>query len=63
MAQELLITRASQLVTLAGPARPRVGREMGELGIIEGGAALVRDGVIVALGATSEVEPLASGGA
>lgn len=36
---------------------------MGELGIIEGGAALVRDGVIVALGATSEVEPLASGGA
>ena len=56
---ELLITRASQLVTIAGPARPRTGREMRELSIIEDGALLVRDGLIVALGATSEVEPLA----
>ncbi|HYP27631.1 MAG TPA: imidazolonepropionase [Blastocatellia bacterium] len=57
---ELLITKAGQLVTLAGAARPRVGREMRELGIIEDGALLARDGLIVAAGTSSEVEPLAS---
>jgi imidazolonepropionase len=60
MTRELLITHASQLVTLAGPARPRVGAEMRELGIIEDGALLARDGVIVAVGATSEVAPQAA---
>jgi imidazolonepropionase len=59
MSNELLITNAAQLVTLAGPARSRVGAEMRELAIITGGALLIRDGVIMALGATSEVEPLA----
>jgi imidazolonepropionase len=63
MNRELLITHASQLVTLAGPARPRVGIEMRELGIIEDGALLTREGVIVAVGATSEVAPNASGDA
>ncbi|HKG22944.1 MAG TPA: imidazolonepropionase, partial [Blastocatellia bacterium] len=57
---ELLITRAAQLVTLAGPARPRVAREMRGLGIIEDGAVLVRDGLIVACGPAREVEPRAS---
>jgi imidazolonepropionase len=59
MMNELLIIHASQLVTMAGPARARAGAEMRELSIIEDGALLARDGVIVALGATSEVEPLA----
>jgi imidazolonepropionase len=40
-----------------------VGAEMRDLGIIEDGAALARDGVIVAVGASSEVEPLADDGA
>lgn len=61
--KELLITHASQLVTLAGPARPRVGAEMRELGIIDDGAVLASDGVIVAVGATSEVELQASASA
>jgi len=60
---ELLITHAAQLVTLAGPARPRVAREMRELGIIEDGAVLARDGLIVAAGPSSEIEPQASGDA
>jgi len=60
MSNELLITNAAQLVTLAGPARPRTGREMRELAIIANGALLVRDGAIAALGASSEVERLAS---
>lgn len=60
MNTELLITNAAQLVTLGGPARARVREEMRELSIIENGAALVREGAIVALGATSEVAALAS---
>src|SRR6266496_5706839 len=56
---ELIIENVSQLVTLAGPARPRAGAEMRELSIIIGGALLARDGVIVAVGAASEVEPQA----
>src|SRR5690242_18099839 len=60
---ELLITHASQLVTLAGPARPRLGSEMRQLAIVEDGAVLARDGVIVAVGATSEVAALAAAGA
>jgi imidazolonepropionase len=60
MPRELLITHASELVTLAGPSRPRVRAEMPELGIIQDGALLARDGVIVAVGATSTVAPLAA---
>lgn len=60
MTRELLITHASQLVTIAGPPRPRVGAELGKPGVIEDGAVLSRDGVIVAAGAASEVEPRAA---
>jgi imidazolonepropionase len=63
MNNELLITNAAQLVTLAGPERPRSGAEMRELAIIPNGALLIREGAIVALGATSEVEALAQPGA
>ncbi|MCI0486892.1 MAG: imidazolonepropionase [Blastocatellia bacterium] len=59
MSAELLIAHAKQLVTLAGPARPRTGEEMRTLGIIEDGAALVRDVEIIASGPTSEIEPMA----
>ncbi|HXG68413.1 MAG TPA: imidazolonepropionase [Blastocatellia bacterium] len=60
---ELLITNCSQLVTLAGPARPRLQAELRELSIIEDGAVLVRDGVIAAAGPASEIERQASSGA
>jgi len=61
--KEILLVNCSQLVTLAGPARPRTGMEMRELGIIADGAMLVRSGRIVATGQRSEVEPLASSNA
>lgn len=60
---DLIVENAAQLVTLAGPARPRAGTEMSDLSIIEDGAVLARDGAIVAVGATSEVAPLAREGA
>lgn len=60
MSGELLITHATELVTLAGPARPRTGGEMRELGIIKDGAILIRDGAIAAAGPSSEIELQAS---
>ena len=53
----LLVFNCSQLVTLAGPRRPRVGAEMRELAIVEGGAMLVREGLIEKVGRREEVEP------
>ncbi|HEX7314201.1 MAG TPA: imidazolonepropionase [Pyrinomonadaceae bacterium] len=54
----LAVVNCSQLVTLKGPQRPRVGAEMRELSIVEGGAMLVRDGLIERVGGREEVEPL-----
>jgi imidazolonepropionase len=52
----LAVLHASQLVTLAGPKRPRVRSEMSELAIVHDGGMLVRDGVIVAIGSSAEIE-------
>ncbi len=60
MDDELLITGAAQLVTLAGPARARTGQEMRELQVIEDGAALIRGGGIAAVGSSADVERQAS---
>ncbi|NPV57289.1 MAG: imidazolonepropionase [Anaerolineae bacterium] len=49
----MLITNASQLLTLAGG--PQRGPDLGRLGIIENGAALVRAGRIAAVGTTPEL--------
>ncbi|HEU0174336.1 MAG TPA: imidazolonepropionase [Blastocatellia bacterium] len=57
MKKSLAIIGTSQLVTLAGPRRPRVGLEMRELAMIDGGAMLIRDGRIIQTGAQNEVEP------
>src|SRR5438552_6154263 len=54
----LAIINCKQLVTLAGPARPRVGAEMGELGIIEDGAMLVREDRIQKVGSRKEIQAL-----
>ena len=56
MAMNLAIVNIGQLVTLAGPSRPRVGKELRELGIIDNAALLIEDGHIVAAGAYSETK-------
>jgi len=58
---KLLVTNCLQLVTLAGPARPRVGHELREIAAIADGAMLVRDGRVAAVGSRADIEPLASG--
>jgi imidazolonepropionase len=46
----LAVVNCAQLVTLAGPARPRIHQELSELSIIEQGAMLIRDGTIERVG-------------
>ena len=54
--KSLALLHASQLVTLAGPKRPRVGKELSELGIVRDGGLLIRDGKIQAIGPSDEIE-------
>jgi len=50
IAMELAIVNIGQLVTLAGPQRPRVGAELRELGLIPDATLLVEHGRIKAVG-------------
>jgi imidazolonepropionase len=54
------VVGCSELVTLAGPPRPRIGRELQELSIVPDGAMLVRDGRIAYAGPRRDL-PLESG--
>ena len=58
MASSLAVINCSQVVTLAGPARPRVGPEMRELSIVADGAMLVVGERIAKVGSRDEIEPL-----
>ncbi|MEP7336120.1 MAG: imidazolonepropionase [Acidobacteriota bacterium] len=58
MKRPLFIYNCSQLVTLAGPPRPRVGAEMRELAVIPDGAMIIREGRIEHVGTRSEIKPL-----
>jgi imidazolonepropionase len=58
LSQSLAVINCSQLVTLSGPARPRVGPELRQLSILEDGGMLIRDGHIAEVGARSEIEKL-----
>ncbi len=49
----MLLHSASQLLTISGP--PQRGRELGRLGIIPDGAVLIRDGLVAAVGTTSDL--------
>ena len=53
---QLAVVGCSQLVTLAGPARPRTSVEMRDLAIIADGAMLISDGQIQSVGSRSEIE-------
>jgi len=54
----LAIVNCAQVVTLAGPARPRVRPEMRELGIVAPGALLIRDGLIERVASAQEIQKL-----
>jgi imidazolonepropionase len=60
LSKTLLITGASQLLTLRGRGARR-GDSLSDLGIIKDGALLARDGVIAAVGTRAKVEALREG--
>ena len=60
--KSVAVLHASQLVTLAGPNRPRVGPEMSDLGVIRDGGMLIRDGKIDIVGSSDEIEKNAGDG-
>ncbi len=51
----LAVLHASQLLTLAGPKRPRVGTGISDLGIVRDGGMLIREGRIDLVGSSEEV--------
>jgi len=53
---QLAVVGCSQLVTLAGPTRPRTGVEMQDLAVIAHGAMLIADGRIQRVGPRAEIE-------
>lgn len=59
MSETLLVRGARQLLTLRGPAGPRRGTALRDLGLIEDGACLLREGIVYAVGSTRRIENLA----
>lgn len=50
-----IIINANQLITISGGNRPRVGKEMSNLGIITNGGIAIKDGIIVAVDTTDNI--------
>jgi imidazolonepropionase len=60
MRKVTLVRGARQLLTLRGPTGPRRGADLGNLGIIQDGAVLIADGLIVEVGPSRRLENLAA---
>ena len=56
----ILLTHATQLLTLRGEPGPRRSPQMADLGIIEDGAILIENGKISAVGTTNALRQQAS---
>jgi len=58
LASSFAVINCSQLVTVSGPARPRVGAELRELSIVADGALLIAKDRIERVGTRDEIERL-----
>ena len=57
-ARPAAVLNCGELVTLSGPARPRIRDEMKDLSILRGAAMLIRGGKIERVGTQAEIDPL-----
>jgi imidazolonepropionase len=55
--RSFIVVNCGQLLTLAGPARPRSGAELRELGLLRDAAMFVENGRISAIGSYREISP------
>jgi len=59
---DMLVVNAGELVTVSGGTqKPKVGKQMGELGIIRDGGLAVKDGRIVAVGKSCDITRIYKG--
>lgn len=61
-AENLAFLHVRQILTMAGPNRPRTGQELDNPGLLEDGTLLLRDGVIEAVGPSGTLENRARSG-
>jgi len=47
---DLIIANANEVLTISGPKRPRIGKEMSKLGIVKKGTVAINNGKIVGVG-------------
>lgn len=52
---DLIILTSAQLITCAGAGKPKRGSAMQSIGLIEGGALAVKNGIIVGVGKSDEI--------
>ena len=55
MAEMLAVVNIGQLVTMAGPPRPRIGAELRQLGLIRDALMLIEDGRVIATGTYTDL--------
>jgi imidazolonepropionase len=58
MSTPLAVINCGQLITLGGPARPRIRQELSELSIIKDGILLAREGRVEVAGPRAQIERL-----
>ncbi len=62
MEGDLLVTNASQLLTLAAPGGPKRGKDLGDVGLIADGAVLLQRGRVAWVGTTRQARERATPG-
>lgn len=58
MSTSIAVVNIGQLVTLAGPERPRVGRELAQLSLLRDAAMIIQNGRIEAVGTYCDLLPV-----
>ncbi len=56
MKVDLIIANANELLTISGPKRPRIGKEMSKLGIIKDGSVAIKHRRIVGVGKADKIK-------
>ena len=56
MKADLIVINAKEMITMAGGGKPKCGNQMSDIGSIAGGGLAIKDGKIIAVGDSREIE-------